>query len=87
MFENRLIEVPRFGGEKIYASRIIASWLNKGGTISGRRRQSTAFYRWCESLGIADSDIQHMITFAENGKLELEYLAAQFLKNEKVPSE
>jgi hypothetical protein len=87
MFENRLIEVPALGGDKVYASRIIASWVRKGGEIIDYHWGSTQFYRWCLSLGISDEDIKHMMNHACNGKMELETLAKKFMKSEKEPSE
>ena len=84
MFTNKLVEVPRLGGEQIYMSRIIASWRNKGGDVIDRRRGKTSFYRWCtEVLGISDSDTHDMITLATNGKLELEVLTKHFLNENK----
>lgn len=83
MFENRRIKVGRLGGEEIYMSRIIASWLNKGGIIDDRRWGTTKFAKWCRALEISEEDIHDMVMLVTNGKLELEIMARAFLKEEK----
>lgn len=80
MFENKLIEIPKLGGEVVHISRIIASWRKKGGKITDVRWATSPFAQWCQDLGISDDDIQYAINFATNGKLELEEQARIFLK-------
>lgn len=66
--------------EGIYYSRFIASWINAGGG-----RSPGVFRKWLKSLiinekHIPDEIITEIKFLYENGKLELELNAEQFLK-------
>ncbi len=81
MFENKMIAVPALGQDvKVYASRIIASWYKIGGKITDVRWTLSPFAEWCRDMGISDDDIWHCIHLATNGKLELQTLGRQFLR-------
>lgn len=62
---------------EIYISRYIASWLKTGVPI----RRGGLFSGWLKSLGLNDEEINRILYFAENGKLELEHSAKAFLRN------
>lgn len=85
-FENNMIFVPRLNGE-VHKSRLIASWYRVGGTITDVCSLSTPFAKFLRSLGINEDDIHDTIQYAMNGKLEVQTLAREFLKNEKEPSD
>ena len=75
MFENRIIE-------GIHISRFVASWVKEGGKLTFE------FKEWLKTLTIngrqlTNEEIQDIYNFGTNGKLELETLAAMFLKNKK----
>jgi predicted transcriptional regulator len=77
-FEN-LIE----GNDTVhYKSRIVASYINEGGNINSRK-----FKEYLDKLvelgWIESKDVQDVIYYARNGKLELEMIARQILKEEK----
>ena len=78
MFENKTIE-------DIYISRFIASWQKGGGNC---RKDYGLFKEWLESLVIngrhlTDKEVHDILLLADNGKMELEYSAREFLKNHK----
>ena len=70
MFENKLIN-------GVYASRYIASWLRSGGEL--RYDSNRNFYKWLLSIGLTKDEAQYIKRLAENGKLELEIQAKQFI--------
>ena len=72
MFENKTIN------GYIYATRFIASWLRAGGQLKNRS-DIDDFNEWLLSLGLTEEDANHIKFLAENGKLELETSAKQFL--------
>lgn len=77
-FENKFIE-------SCYAhySRIIASWVNAGGTFTDPWTHS-AFAEWLRSIpvDITEDQIHEMHMLATNGKMEFEILAERFLKKQ-----
>jgi predicted transcriptional regulator len=77
-FEN-LIE----GNDTVhYKSRIVASYINKGGNINSEKFEE--YLDKLVELGwIESKDVQDVIYYARNGKLELEMIARQILKEEK----
>ncbi len=73
-FENKLIH-------GIYVSRYVASWSIAGGSL----KKGFLFKEWLRTLTIngenlTEDEIQYIHAFAENGKLELQELAKEFLK-------
>ena len=73
MFENKIIN-------GIHATRYIASWLRSGGKLY-RGRDLEDFSRWLKSIGVSEEDRDHIWRMAQNGKMELEYSAKQFVAN------
>lgn len=72
MFENKY--VPEIGA---HYSRIIASWFKVGGT-----KYLSDFRKWLKTLNQLTDDQRHDIEFMfDNGKLELEFSAKNFIKN------
>lgn len=65
----------------IYYSRYIASWANEGGTF--QHEGLWDFKDWLKSLGLDDEEIIEIAFLANNGKLELEVNAKEFMKNSK----
>ena len=91
MFENKKINVPCIG-EEVHASRLIASWLNTGGsmcetTLDDEGMHEFMFLAWLRSLGISEEDVSYMYNFADTGKLELELLAKKFRETHEVLDE
>lgn len=76
-FENRIIN-------GIHLTRYIASWTNSGGSLSYRGINSEDFGEWLKSLGLSEEDIYDIVGIARNGKMELEQLAKQFIKNKSL---
>ena len=76
MFENKFVE-------SCYAhySRIIASWVNAGGTFTHPWVHSK-FAEWLRGLpvDITEEQIHEMHEMATNGKLEFESLARRYLE-------
>lgn len=77
MFENKLIKVGKINAE-VHVSRIIASWRNKGGDT-----RSEEFDQWLHRLGLSDEDVSYIFHIANNGKLELEFLAKAFMMSNR----
>jgi hypothetical protein len=77
-FEN-LIE----GNDTVhYKSRIVASYTNEGGNIHSKKFEE--YLDKLVELGwIESKDVQDVIYYARNGKIELEMIARQILKEEK----
>ena len=66
---------------EIPLSRIVASWRNSGGTIPRRRVQKTAFWDWCtKELQMSESDTWDAVNLAQEGKMELEHSATNYIK-------
>lgn len=78
-FEN-LIE----GNDTVhYKSRIVASYINEGGNINSKKFEE--YLDKLVELGWIDSkDVQDVINYARNGKLELEIIANKIIKGEEV---
>ena len=70
MFENKLTS------NGIYYSRYIASWRRMGGRIY----RGGLFEQWLKKEGLTDEEVSDVLLLAENGKLELEYSAKLFLR-------
>ena len=73
-FENRLIR-------GIHKSRYVASWTNSQGPI----RRGGLFEGWLRMLTIdgeklTEDEVQEIVYYATNGKLELQEHAKQFLR-------
>ena len=73
-FENRVIK-------GVHASRYIASWANKGGTFQWPDDR-WLFIKWLLSIGVEKDDATFIANLAQDGKLELEESAKEFLANE-----
>ena len=76
-FENSLVN-------GIHASRYIVSWVKSGGSLKGSRRDSK-FVDWLKSLTVnerhlTEEEIDQIYYLSSNGKMELEHLAKDFLK-------
>ena len=76
MWENKLDS--KYG---IYYSRWIASWIKEGGTVS--RGGLWLMKDWLRSLDLNEEDIKAITFLADNGKLELENSASDFLETHK----
>lgn len=89
-FENEIIN-------GIYISRYIASWYKAGGSHTQYRNKSgtgrrveTHFADWLRSLKtdtgelfLTEEQVLRIVCFAENGKLELENSAKNFINDLK----
>lgn len=78
----------------IHISRYIASWIKSGGTMKrylntsdpSKRRIESYFADWLRLLVIdgerlTEEEVLRIAYFAENGKLELEHSAEEFIAN------
>lgn len=74
MFTNRVIM------DYVYETRFIASWLKAGGQLKNGSDMAK-FKRWLLSLGLTEDEADRIKFLAENGKLELQHSASNFLKN------
>lgn len=77
MYENKMVTVGDIG--EVHISRIIASWRNKGGNTHSRE-----FEEWLRAMGLTDSEIADIKHFANNGKMELEMFAREFMMNKGI---
>ena len=75
MFENKVIN------GYIYATRFIMSWVRSGGTFDKLGKGYNDFRGWLESLDLKTEDIEDIMFLAQNGKLELEESAKNYLKH------
>ena len=75
MFENKVID------GYVYATRFIMSWIRSGGKFDKRGKGYGDFRGWLESLGLEDRDINDIMFLAQNGKLELEVSAKNYITN------
>ena len=75
MFENKVIN------GYIYATRFIMSWARSGGKFDKHGGGYSDFRKWLESLGLKTEDIKDIMFLAENGKLELEESAKNYITN------
>ena len=90
MFENKLIEVPAIR-DKVYASRIIASWFWHAaipyGFVTDGENYEYAFEAWLKELAISEEDRRFIMNFVSSGKLELEILVRKFEDTHEVLDE
>ena len=75
MFENKVID------GYVYATRFIMSWIRSGGKFDKHGKGYYDFRGWLESLGLEDRDINDIMFLAQNGKLELEVSAKNYITN------
>ena len=75
MFENKAIN------GYIYATRFIMSWVRSGGTFDKYGQGYDDFREWLESLELKTEDIEDIMFLAQNGKLELEVSARNYIAN------
>ena len=75
MFENKVIN------GYTYATRFIMSWVRSGGKLDKRGGGYNDFRKWLKSLGLKTEDIEDIMLLAENGKLELEVSAKNYITN------
>ena len=75
MFENKVIN------GYTYATRFIMSWVRSGGKFDKSGKGYGDFRKWLESLGLENRDIRDIMFLAQNGKLELEESAKNYLKH------
>ena len=75
MFENK-----RINGY-IYATRFIMSWVRSGGKFDKHGEGYDDFRKWLESLELKTEDIENIMFLAQNGKLELEVSAKNYITN------
>ena len=63
-----------------HASRFIASWLRSGGKLGEYESDYELFRKWLVTIGVTPENVKKISFLAENGKMELENMAAKFLK-------
>ena len=71
MFENKIIN-------GVHATRYIMSWIRSGGDLK-YGGGIEGFNEWLTSLGLTIEEVTYIRNLAQNGRLELEYSAKQFL--------
>lgn len=67
----------------IHVTRFIMSWVRMGGKLRTGKDYDN-FEAWLKTLivdgkNLSDQDVNHILDLSKNGKMELEYLAKQFL--------
>ena len=75
MFKNKVIN------GYIYATRFIMSWVRSGGKFGKYGEGYDDFRKWLESLELKTEDIEDIMFLAQNGKLELEVSARNYIAN------
>ena len=75
MFENKVIN------GYTYATRFIMSWVRSGGTFDKHGKGYGDFRNWLKSLELKTEDIEDIMFLAQNGKLELEVSAKNYITN------
>lgn len=73
----------------LHPTRIIMSWIRVGGTFNRRGVGYDDFRDWLKTLIIdgkplSDNDVDHIVHLAQNGKMELEYSAREYLNKLKT---
>lgn len=63
-----------------HATRFIVSWLKVGGQLR-YGKDVKMFKSWLESLDLTEDEVGSILFVAENGKLELQNSAENFLNN------
>ena len=71
----------------IHVTRFIASWIRSGGSLRYGKDYDD-FREWLGTItvdgkNLSEQDVNHIVDLAQNGKMELEYLAKQFLKQKQ----
>ena len=74
-FENKVIN------GYTYATRFIMSWVRSGGNFGKHGENYNDFRNWLKSLGLKTGDINDIMFLAQNGKLELEVSAKNYITN------
>ena len=64
----------------LYYSRVIASWVKACRQSWIRPFFGDSFREWMRSIGIPDEDANNIYEMANNGKLELEISAQNWIK-------
>lgn len=80
-FENKEIKT-KFGWVNV--SRIVSSWVTRGGKVSRSLIGSTQFRIWLRSIDVSEEDIESIVDYSGCGKLELEQSAEQFLDGVRI---
>ena len=73
MFKNEVIN------GYTYATRFIMSWVRSGGIFGKHGEGYDDFRNWLELLGLKTEDIEDIMFLAQNGKLELEVSAKNYI--------
>lgn len=73
----------------IHPTRFIMSWVREGGHLRRRGDGIDDFRDWLRTLIIdgkplSEADVEHIMSLATNGKMELEYSAREFMKKLKT---
>lgn len=73
----------------IHPTQFIMSWVREGGHLRRRGDGIDDFRDWLRTLIIdgkplSEADVEHIMSLATNGKMELEYSAREFMKNLKT---
>lgn len=71
----------------IHATRFIMSWVRSGGELRYGKDYDD-FKEWLGTIkvdgkNLSDQDVNHIMDLATNGKMELEYLAKEFMKRKQ----
>ena len=71
----------------IHVTRFIMSWVRSGGELRYGKDYED-FEEWLNTIkvdgkNLSDQDVNHIMDLATNGKMELEYLAKEFLKRKQ----
>lgn len=76
-------ERSRFSNELVmgyvYYTRFIASWAREGGDMKHLRKKG-GFKDWLKTLPLTEEEIDDIVFLAENGKMELENSAREFMR-------
>ena len=75
MFENKVIN------GYTYATRFIMSWVRGGGTFDVHGKGYDDFRNLLKSMGLKNRDINEIMFLAQNGKLEREVSAKNYITN------
>ena len=66
---------------KVYASRIIASWIKEGGQLR-TLEDKEIFRNWLISIGMPEEDIEYVIDMAYIGKSEIHGMVRTYLEEQ-----
>lgn len=67
-------------GDRLYYSRIIASWVKASRQTKALPFFGDNFREWMASIGVPEDDINNIFMMANNGKLELEISAQNWIR-------